>query len=117
MSRMKAWSVTDSKCNTGYSYIVFAETRGKAIRYALNHCDGTFDWETFTTMMAHRRPSLDKYYYGRREMDWCDMGDRVAMVREAGFECGYEADVTVEECRECPAHEWCARFERMTDDE
>lgn len=115
--KMKAWSVTDRDCNTGNSYIVFAETRGKAISYALNHCDCTFVWETFTSMMAHRRPSLDKYYKeGRNEMDWCNMDDRIAMVRDAGFECGYEVDVTVDECKACDAHEWCDRFERMTDD-
>ena len=112
---MKAYAVTDKNCD-GYTYIVYAETRGKAIRYALDHCDGAFDDYEWTEIWATRRPSLDKYYHGRRELDWMDMGDRTIMVREAGFYCDYDTDVTGE-CADCPAHKYCQRYERMTEDE
>ena len=111
---MKAYSVSDANGDLGYSYVVFAETRGKAIRYALDHCDGCFDYCTWTEMRAIRKPQLDKCYRGRAEMDWCDMEDRVAMVRYAGFQCSDEMDITSDECEQCAAHEWCDRYDRMT---
>ena len=112
---MKAYSVTDANGDTGITYIIFAETRGSAIRYALDHCDGTFDWYLFTQMRALREPKLDKYHHGNREMDWCDMNDRIAMVKEAGFHCGPDVDITSEGCTDCPAHEWCDRYETLTE--
>lgn len=111
---MKAYSVSDRNGDVGYSYIVFAETRAKAIRYALDHCDGCFDYYQWTEMRALRKPTLDKYYNGRLEMDWCNMDDRVAMVKDANFECSGEVDVTIDECKLCPAHEWCERYESLT---
>lgn len=111
---MKAYSVSDVNGDAGYSYIVFAETRGKAIRYALDYCDNAFDDYTWTEMRAIRKPALDRFYRGRREMDWCDMEDRVAMVRYAGFYCSDEMCIGSDECEQCPAHEWCDRYDRMT---
>ena len=111
---MKAYSVSDRDGNLGYSYIVFAETRAKAIKHALDYCDGSFDDCTWTDMRALRKPSLDKFYKGKAEMDWCDPDDRIAMVRYAGFECSYEINVTTDECEKCPAHEWCDRYDRGT---
>ena len=110
---MKAWIVSDANGNTGYSFIVFAETRGKAIKYAKDHCDGEFDWYEWTEMRALRVPALDSYYKGRPMMEWNNKNDRVAMVRYAGFHCSYEIYVTTDECRKCHAHFWCDRFERM----
>lgn len=109
---MKAWSVSDGNGDTGIDYVIFAETRGKAIRYALDHCDGAFDWYTWTEMRALRKPALDRFYKGRPAMDWCDLDDRVAMVRYAGFVCSDEVIVSSAECEACPAHEWCDRYER-----
>lgn len=116
MGEMKAYTVSDANGNVGIDYIIFAETRAKAIHYALHNCDGTFDWYGWTEMRALRRPALDKYYKGRREMDWCDMDDRVAMVKEAGFRCSYEMDVTISECEGCPAHPWCDRYESLREE-
>lgn len=110
---MKAYEVCDANCDVGFSYVIFAETRGKAIRYALDHSDGAYDWYSFTEMRALRRPALDKYYRGEPMMDWDDDNDRVAMVREAGFRCSYEIDVDEDECLRCAAHEWCDRYESM----
>lgn len=112
---LKAYSVSDKNGDVGIWYVIFATTRGKAIRYALDHCDGAFDWYAFTEMRALRKPALDRFFRGETAMDWCDMRDRVAMVRYAGFRCSDEVLVTSLECAECPAHEWCERYESMTD--
>ena len=109
---MKAYSVSDKNCDE-CTYIVFAESRGKAISYALQYCDDAFGDYTFTEMWARRAPRLDQYYSGKSELDWFDMDDRVAMVRDAGFYCSYEVDVTIEECEKCDAHEWCSRYKSM----
>lgn len=114
---MKAYSVSDRNGDTGLAYIIFAESRGKAIYYALHNCDGTFDWYGWTEMRAVRRPALDKHYRGETQMDWCDMEDRVAMVRYADFRCSDENYVTLDECEECPAHEWCGKYESLKEDE
>ena len=113
---MKAYSVSDKNGDTGYSYIIFAETRGKAIRYAMDHSEGTFDWYTWTEMRAIREPILDQYYHGKQQLDWSDDADRIIMVRDAGFYCSYEYDPDPGECEECPAHEWCSRYKSMTED-
>lgn len=111
---MKAYSVSDENAYVVYSYVVFAETRGKAIRHALDYCDNAFDNSTWTDMRALRKPQLDRFYRGKAEMDWCDMEDRVAMVRYAGFQCSDEVIVSSDECEQCAAHEWCDRYERNT---
>ena len=110
---MKAWIVSDYGGNSEYSAVIFAETRGKAIRYALDYCDGTFDSFEWTEMRAVRVPALDEFYRGKPEMDWFDMDDRVAMVRYAGFYCSDVETVTVDKCKQCPAHFWCDRFESL----
>ena len=110
---MKAWNVSDSNGDLGVNYIIFAETRGKAIRHALDYCDGAFDAFRWTEMRALRVPALDSFYRGKPEMDWCDMDDRVAMVRYAGFFCSDEVTVTTDECKHCPAHFWCDRYDGM----
>lgn len=114
---MKAYSVSDRNGDLGYDYVVFAETRGKAIRYALDHCDGAFDRYAFTELSALRKPQLDKCYRGNPAMDWCDMADRVAMVRYGNFRCSDDDGVTLDECKECPAHEWCGKYESLKEDE
>ena len=110
----KAYCVSD-KNGDGNSYIVYAESRGKAIGYALRYCDDAFGDYTFTEMRAIRKPKLDLYYHGASELEWDNMDDRLAMVRDAGFYCSYEMDVTTDECEECKAHEWCSRYKEMID--
>lgn len=112
--QMKAWTVQD-KNGDGYAYTIYAETRGKAIQNAMHHTDGAFDWYEFTEIRAIREPKLDKYFKGKAVLEWYNMEDRTLMVREVGFYCGYEMDVTMDECEQCPAHEWCRRYERMVD--
>ena len=112
---MKAWYVTDKNGSTDIAYVVFAETRGKAVHIAMRHDD--FDWYTWNDMRATRMQKMDQYYCGKQEMDWCDMEDRVLLVREAGFFCSYDVPVTREDCLSCPAHPWCERYDSVKGEE
>ena len=100
---MKAYTASDRNGDSGYSIVVFAETAGQAKAYARN--SENFDSFEFT--------ALDGYYRGNREMDWLNDDDRVAMVRYANFECSCEVWHPECETGECPAQEWCGRYERM----
>ena len=110
---MKAYSVSDRN-GDGCSFVVFAETAGKAKAYAAG-TDELCDYG-FTGIRATRRPMLDKYYKGEPVMDWFDPKDRVAMVRYADFECSSEMSFVDCNCEECPAKKWCGRYEREMDD-
>lgn len=79
---MKAWMVDDNNAEYGTS-IVFAETRGKAISYALMWID-TFEDCSWTDMRAKRFPEYDQFYDGRSEVDfWYDDDHRVRLVRDS----------------------------------
>ena len=111
---IKAYSASDRNGDSGYSIVVFAETAGKAKAYAASN--EAFDEYDFTEIRVNRIKELDGFYKGKREMDWMDDDDRVAMVRYANYECSCE--VWHPECEhgECPAQQWCGRYERMRDD-
>ena len=110
---MKAYTASDRNGDSGYSIVVFAETAGRAKAYAAN--SETFDDYDFTEIRVNRCPALDRFYRGKPEMNWLNDDDRVAMVRYANFECSSE--IWHPECEEgeCPAQEWCGRYERMND--
>lgn len=102
---MKAWLVKH-KDEFGAT-VVFAETRGKARAMAIN-TDACEDAD-FCDIEARRRPQLDKYYQkGKKEMDWYDDKDRLALVKEAGFRC---EDVDFDWCEDCPAKEYCDMYQ------
>ena len=108
---MKAYCVTDRNCDEGITLVVFAETRGKALAYAVMD-DRLCDYG-YTGLRAHRCPSLDKYYSnGKREMDWLDDNDRIAMVKDADFICGYEYGCM--DGRDCPAYQYCEYGQEYT---
>ena len=93
----------------GYSTVVFAETAGKA-RYVAMNSDTLGEDLTFKDVRVRRIPVLDGCYKGRREMDWFDPDDRLAMVKEAGYRCdddGFDPD----ECVTCSSKEYCSRYE------
>lgn len=102
---MKAYIVSDKTSWEGCSTVVFAETRGKAKAIALN-TDACEDVE-YIDIECYRVPSLDKYYKkGKKEMDWEDKDDRVALCKH-GWAC-------IDECFEpenCPAKKWCYRYQ------
>ena len=106
---MKAYLVRDERRDEDYCTVVFGETRGKAIQAALR-TDACEDGE-WTDIRAIRVPELDSYYRGREEMDWFDDNDRVAMVRHTNMACSYEMDFSECACEDCPAKEFCSRYE------
>lgn len=114
---MKAWLVKerDEFC----VIVVFAETRGKAKAAALHTecCEGA----DFCNIEVHRQPQMDKYYTdGKTRMDWDNPQDRIALVKECDFWCGYDA-FSVDECKRCSAKEYCDQYrisvERSSDTE
>lgn len=95
---MKAYSVRDK--NSFYSTVVFAESVNKAKAIAI-HTD-TCDDSCYTDIRTKRIPALDKYYRGKKETDWYDDDDRIAMVKDGKFHCFEDA-----ECPNCPAKKYC----------
>ena len=106
----KAYKVTDRVGYSEYSIIVFADTPGRAVSRALRTDEFHIgDWD-FTQLKAIREPTLDTSYHGKSVMDWDDMEDRVAMVKEAGFYC--DPDYTIlDDCKDCLAKDWCSTYE------
>lgn len=102
--KMKAYRVTDRDGISECAEIIFAETQGKAKQSAL--CTDAFEDFRFTDILARRIPALDEYYRGEYRLDWEHPEDRVAMVRFGGFTC-HPDYVDTDECRTCPAREWC----------
>lgn len=102
---MKAWLVRER--DGEYATIVFAETRGKARANAMatDACEDAH----FCDIEVTRKPNFDKYYKdGKREMEWYDDADRLALVKEGGFYC---VDMFIEECENCPAKEYCDQYQ------
>ena len=103
---MKAWLVKekDEFCAT----VVFAETRGKARSLAM-HTECCEDAD-FTDIEVSRKPQMDKYYKeGKKEMDWYDSKDRIALVKDCNFVCDYDYWER-EDCENCSAKEYCDRY-------
>ena len=97
-----------------YSTVVFAESAGKA-RYIAINSDTIGEDLTFEDVRVRRIPALDGYYKGRREMDWYDPDDRLAMVKEAGYRCdddGFDPD----ECEKCTGKEYCGKYEEYKEE-
>ena len=102
---MKAWRVSDNKCECGTA-IVFAETRAKAIYAALTF-DDQFEDCKWIDMWAKRFSQYDQYYNGKTIVDWNDLEDRVRLVKEFGWCCA-ESESWM--CTNCPAKEWCEEY-------
>lgn len=98
---MKAWTCHNEM--SGYSTVVFAETRGKAKSAALNTYLMGDDY-SFTEIRVFRCPQMDAMYKGESEVDWYDPDTKMALVKELGWYCEEPLD---EECESCPALEWC----------
>ena len=104
---MKAWLVR-VKHDFGAS-IVFAETRGKARSLALD-TDCCEDAQ-FCDIEVRRAPNMDKYYKeGKREMDWFNSKDRIALVKDAYFVCDIDY-LQWEDCESCSAKDYCDRYQ------
>ena len=101
---MKAWKVWDNNYSF-YALIIFAETRGKAIAYALNQDE--FDSCEWTDLRANRFKEFDSHYKGSIVADWDDPETRIILVRDYSWTC----EETDWYCDECPAKEWCSHWE------
>ena len=104
---MKAWLARD-KYEFGCTG-VFAETRGKARSLAMK--TETCQDSDFCNIEISRRPQMDKYYTdGKKEMDWYNSKDRIALVRDCGFVCD-EDYLEREDCPLCPAKDHCDNYQ------
>lgn len=106
---MKAWLVREKDEFT--AAVVFAETRGKAKVLALSTeaCEDS----DFMSIEVRRLKGVDKYYKpGKRELDWFNTEDRIAMVKDFGFTCIPDAHCA-ETCNVCPAKEFCDDYIEM----
>ena len=101
---MKAYMINDENYNEDCIEIIFAETKGKAISYALS--TESFEDYSFIELRARRAPELDRYYRGDWKMDWMNPEDRIAIVKEYGFHCNYES-FDIKKCPSCVANEYC----------
>lgn len=103
---MKAWlaRVKDEFAST----VVFSKTSGKARALAMS-TEACEDAE-FVDIEVIRQPHMDKYYtQGKKEMDWYNAKDRIALVKDCGFVCDYDY-WEHEDCETCPAKEYCDRY-------
>lgn len=105
---MKAWLVRekDEFC----AAVVFAETRGKAKSLAMRTeaCEDA----AFMDIEVRRMKEADKYYReGKRELNWFDDADRVALVKDCGFSCDPHEIPDWDYCLDCPAKEWCDEYQ------
>ena len=113
---MKAYEIYDKGGYCEYIFIVFAESRGKALSYALGTDEfPKYDFD-YTELRAKRMPKLDKYYRGSPEMDWYNDTDRLAMVNELGTYCGDDA-FDPDDCERCCAKDICSRYEEYLEEE
>ena len=97
---MKAWIV--NKTNDYGSIVVYAETRGKAIKKALGE-DEVEDC-IWTELYAHRFKEFDKYYKeGQDIADWDDPEIRTILVKDYGWTCEEPSF----ECNTCKARQYC----------
>lgn len=110
MKKIKAYLV-ESAFDPAFSTVVFADSRGKA-KAAAQYTDVCEDLE-FTEIRAVRKPALDKYYRGQREMDWYNAEDRIALVKDGNFSCSYEIPNYDLHCEICPAKKWCDRYQEV----
>lgn len=97
------------------SVVVFAESAGKARYIAMCSYELGEDLQ-FQDVRVYRAPSLDKCYRGLNMMNWNDPQDRIAMVRDAGFQCSGDWYDPVS-CDCCAAREYCDTYKDRIEEE
>ena len=106
MADCKAWIVREN--GEPYAAVVFAETRGKA--RALAQLTDACDYVDFVNIEVRIIKDADKYYKpGKRELDWDNADDRIALVKDCGFACDHEFR-NMDKCAVCPAKDFCDKF-------
>lgn len=101
---MKAWYVYEATRYCEFAIIVFAETKGKAIVYALSQDE--FEDYGYTDMRAKRFPEADGMDKGYKDrLDWDDSDDARFLVAH-GWHCNddvYDPNF----CEECGGKDIC----------
>lgn len=106
MAGMKAWIVQEK--GDVCSAVVFAETRGQAKSFAV--LEDVCNCAEFMSIEARRLKEADMYYTpGKRELDWGDSNDRIALVKDCGFTCSPDFRYP-EECADCSAKDFCEDY-------
>ena len=110
---MKAWLVREN--GEFEAAVVFAETRGQAKTMAL-HTDACENSD-FMSIEVRRAKEADKYYKpGKRELDWFNTEDRIALVKDCGFTCISDARCA-DECAACTAKDFCDDYIEIDSEE
>lgn len=103
---MKAWQVEE--VYEGCAVIVFAETRNKAKYLAVQYNDALQEYG-YAGVRAVRMPQLDRYASDKPYvMDFEIDGDRLIIVRDAGFSC---IEPEYDDCEKCVAKDYCDVYE------
>ena len=106
--KMKAFKVWNDKDLDAGDLVVFAKTASKAKFVALNE----FMNAEYISLRAVRLPAIDKLFAGGSIADWYEPKMRLALVKNAGFQCASE-DVDSDECENCIAKEYCETYKTM----
>lgn len=108
---MKAYKAYDSR-DCYWSEVIYAENANKAKSNAM-WSDLFYDVE-YIYIRVRRIPALDNYYRGRMFLNWYNAEDRIAMVKLGNYSCSEDYDCEMDEC---PAKDYCSRYEEMKEDE
>ena len=110
MKNIKAWIVSEK--GEFAQDVVFAETRGKAksiAMYTPSCCE-----TRFIDIRAKRFPKADYRYDGITSvMNWYNPGDRLFLVKEAGFYCN---PILFDDCKDCIARYYCEKYKEEIKD-
>ena len=102
---MKAW-VTYAGDDSNNAVFVYADKR------SLAKCAGLWEFKQdkpftrYIDIYAYRCKALDKYYKdGQIYLEWDNMDDRTALVKEYGIKC---EEPETEDCEQCAARNYCS---------
>lgn len=112
---MKAWiCTTETPKTTAFSTVIFAETRGQAISFAMS--SDQLEEPDYIDVRARRFVEADGEYRGRQEMDWdANEEDRRFLVSH-GWRCNPEM-WEPEDCEGCGCADICEYAKEYKEDE
>ena len=71
--------------------------------------------EKFTDIETQRIPQADKHYKeGKWHLDWNDPQDRISLVKDCNFTCGYDY---IDDCNCCSAKQYCKQYQNYFESE
>ncbi len=105
-TKMKAYKAYLANYWEAGSTVVFAKSAREAKKAAWM-CESFYNWDyEYIDVRVRRLKGLDSAYRGKREMDWDDPEDRLALVK-AGWTC-FEDFFDPDDCKECSGREFCS---------